>query len=69
MIKDKSSAEWLVVKSFCESSIDEMRRSNDMPLSKQDTADLRGQIKFAKKILELANKSPEPEIKNNQYLD
>lgn len=67
-IKDTQSAEWLVVKEFCEAKIAEMHIENEADLSQEATAKLRGKLEFAKMVLDLANKSPDIEVKDQGYL-
>ena len=68
-ITDKSSTEWLLVKSFCERRLDELRAENDNELNMGETATVRGQIKFLKEILELEKTEQRHEITDTKYID
>jgi hypothetical protein len=55
LIDDTFSQEWLIVKEYCEDQIEELRAYNDDDHSDIETANIRGQIKFAKNILSLSD--------------
>lgn len=64
---DKNSKEWREIESFVTGKIDDLRKSNDNELNEIETADLRGQIKFAKLILDLPEDEAEPVVRNQSY--
>lgn len=64
---DKNSKEWREIESFVTGKIDDLRKSNDNELNEIETADLRGQIKFAKLILDLPEDQTEPVVRNQSY--
>ena len=56
---DKQSQTWLKLRQHLAAKLDELRKKNDNPkLGAEDTAALRGQITFAKGILELGEDRP-----------
>ena len=68
IIQDKASLEWLRIKEYCENRLAEMRADNDGDLADIETAQLRGQIKFCKEILELESDSEPVQVPNTEYL-
>jgi len=68
-ITDKNSVEWLIVKSFCEKRLEELRAENDNELNHGETAMIRGQIKFIKEILELEKNEQKPEVSGTTYIE
>lgn len=55
---EQDSAAWQKLKAFIEEEIDRMRALNDTHRSEIDTATLRGEIKFAKRLLTKAEPKP-----------
>jgi len=66
---DINSADWKAVKEHCESRIISMRQENDENLDEIETARLRGNIEFAKELLDLGIEKFIPEVKSEGYLD
>lgn len=69
VIKDKSSLEWRQVKEFCETKLAELHIANEGPLSKVDTAGVRGQIELIREILDLENDTLKPDVPDTGYID
>ena len=66
---NRQSADWLAVKEFCETELDRLRTENDNEtLDSIATAALRGQIKFAKAVLALADRPALVEVEQTEYL-
>lgn len=55
---EQDSAVWQKLKAFIEEEIERMRALNDTHRSEIDTATLRGEIKFAKRLLSKAEPKP-----------
>lgn len=66
---DTNSDDWRQIEEFCKTRLSDMRKQNDNPMGKVDTADLRGQIKFAKEILDLGNKEEKVLVQEESYID
>ncbi len=70
IIKDKSSFEWLQVKEFCESELARLREVNDNPMDLAETENIRGQIAFAKRIINLDKVEVRPDnVISSHYVD
>jgi len=70
IIKDKSSREWIQVKKFCESELSRLRKRNDNSMDLAETENIRGQIAFAKRIINLDKVETIPNIApGSHYVD
>jgi hypothetical protein len=58
-ITDRQSTTWHKVMEHCTARIDELRKRNDAPLSEQETASIRGEIKALKAIVSLDVEAPD----------
>lgn len=56
---DTSSQTWRKVSDFLEAELVRLRIENDTNLNEQETADVRGQIRFCKSMLKAGEDRPE----------
>ena len=64
------SQEWLVIEKFCKEQIAALHEENEGDLDAEQTAQVRGQMAFARKVLALAStETPMELITNNSYLE
>ncbi len=68
---DKNSAEWQFIKKHIEKKITSLREDNDnTALDNEETAVIRGSIKFAKEMLALEEGVDERQVlADNSYID
>jgi len=69
IIKDKTSVEWVAIKEYCRSRLDELRIENDNDKSDIETAKLRGMIGFIKELLDLEKNEQSVEISDTTYIE
>ncbi len=65
---DKNSKEWREIEEFLTSKVEELRITNDNDLNEIETANIRGQIKLAKLVIDLPKESNSPEAADHSYL-
>jgi hypothetical protein len=64
------SQEWQIIAAFCEEEISALQEQNERDLDDSETASVRGQIRFARKILALADETTPVElISSNNYIE
>lgn len=69
VIKDKSSIEWLSIKGFYLTRLNELRVENDADLNPVETARLRGMIELAKEILSLDETEEKIVVPEQTYIE
>lgn len=64
------ASEWMAVQAYCLAQINELHETNEGDLSENETAETRGQIKMARKVLALAaDDAPVALVRNNSYIE
>jgi hypothetical protein len=64
------SQEWLVIEAYCKAQIAELHEENESDLDAIQTAMIRGQILFARKVLSLSeDEVPMELVTNNDYIE
>lgn len=67
VIKNKSSAEWLAVKKYCEERLAESHTENESDLDEAETAAIRGRIGFIREILGLDQENGKANVPKTNY--
>lgn len=64
------SADWLIIEAYCENQIAELHKENEADLDAVETATIRGQLKMARLILDLAVEDvPIEMVRSNNYIE
>lgn len=70
VIQNRNAAEWVAVVEYCEDQIVELHAQNESDLDDKETANIRGQLKMARLILDLANEDvPIEMVRSNNYIE